>query len=605
MKLRSPPLSTAPQPNSVVRMDAGRPMFYGTWSAAVAFSCMLSACGGSRDDNTFTTALVVAGASSSCTALTGKTIDAALIGEPTTGAVVTSATYKSAVPDAPNATNTAIIQATPDYCQVLVDIKPVDPAAPLIKSQVNLPTSWNGKKLQFGGGGYNGVLITGVQPSRNAGPDVPMPLTQGYLTAGTDSGHQNTPDVHPAAFALNKEALTNFAYASYKKTHDVAVQLSQIYYRYRPKKSYYMGGSQGGREGMMMAQRYPADFDGIVSIDPVMNATGLWTFQNSFGALQSAPGSWLGNKMQLVHDTVSGACDGLDGIIDKVVSNYKACKPSAVIAAFTAKRCASGSDENAACFSDGQLNTLKATYNGYTFPFALAHGITSYAGYIPGSEGIPNNFSRWETGTIQPTATPDSTPNTSGNYLYGSYYTRFFVARNPDFNALNYNPADFKDRVMELSTILDATNPDLTAFYNRGGKLILREDLGDKGQSPTTGLNYWDAVVAKMSKATVDQFFAAYVATGLGHTSGGVDAGAANAPVYGTPGRVDLLAQLDDWIEKGIKPADQLTLTNRQALTPYSVVASKPMCRYGTYPKFIGTGSSGGEQASNYACVSD
>jgi feruloyl esterase len=120
-----------------------------------------------------------------------------------------------------------------------------------------------------------------------------------------------------------------------------------------------------------------------------------------------------------------------------------------------------------------------------------------------------------------------------------------------------------------------------------------------------TGLNYWDAVVAKMGRSTVDQFFAAYVATGLGHTSGGVDAGSANAPSYGTPGRVDLLAQLDNWVENGVKPADQLTLTNRQPLPPYTVIASKPMCRYGTYPKFIGAGTIGGDQAGNYACVSD
>jgi pimeloyl-ACP methyl ester carboxylesterase len=518
---------------------------------------------------------------------------------------VSSATYRSAVGDTPNAGNTTINQATPDYCEVLVDIKPVDATAPLIKSQVNLPSSWNGKKLQFGGGGYNGALITGVQPSRNAGPEVPLPLAQGYLTAGTDSGHQNSASVHPAAFALNKEALANFAYASYKTTHDVSIQLSRMYYSKRPKKSYYMGGSQGGREGMMMAQRYPDDFDGIVSIDPVLNTTGLWTFQNSFGGLQSAPGSWLGTKVQLVNDTVAQACDALDGIADKVVSNYKACTPALVQAAFDAKRCASGADEGGACFSSGQLNALKSTYAGYQFPFTLANGITTYPGYVPGSEGIPNNFARWVAGTTQPNADPDSTPATSGNYLYGSYYTRFFIAQDPAFNALDYNPAAFQARVLELSNLLDATNPDLTAFFKRGGKLILREDLGDKGQSALAGLNYWDAVVAKMGKATVDQFFAAYVATGLGHMSGGVDAGSPNAPAYGTPGRVDLLSQLENWVENGVKPADQMTLTNRQPLPPYAVIASKPMCRYGTYPKFTGTGATGGDQASNYACVSN
>jgi feruloyl esterase len=514
---------------------------------------------------------------------------------------VTSATYKIAIADAPNTDGTAIVQATPDYCEVLVDIKPVDSSAPMIKAQVNLPTSWNGKKLQFGGGGYNGALITGVQPSRSAGPEVPMPLTQGYMTAGSDSGHQNTAGINAGAFALNAESLTNFAYAAPKKTNDVAIQLGLAYYAHRPQHSYYMGGSQGGREGMMMAQRYPADFDGIVSIDPVMNATGLWTFQNSFGAVQSAPGSWLGTKVQLIHDTVKTACDALDGLADGVVSNTKACTPIAA-AALAALRCASGSDEGATCLSDGQLAAVKWAYDGYKFPFALANGMTSYAGYLYGGEALPNNFGNWVTGTAAPTADPDNTPGVSASYLYGSYYVRYFIAKNASFNALTYNPADFEARVKEVSNMVDATDPDLTAFFARGGKLILRQDLGDKGQSPATGLNYWDAVVAKMSKDKVDQFFAAYVATGLPHTSAGINAGTANAPAYGIPGRIDLLPALEGWVEKNIKPADSMTLTNRAALPPYAVIASKPLCRYGTYPKFVGTGTDGGDKATNYVC---
>jgi hypothetical protein len=537
---------------------------------------------------------------SACAGLKNRAIDAKAIGEPSGGAVVTTATYKKAVADALNTASYAVVQGTPDYCEVLVDIKPVDPTAPVIKAQVNLPRAWNGRKLQFGGGGYNGVLITGVQPSRNAGPEIPLPLTKGYLTAGTDSGHQNVPGVHPAAFALNDEALTNFAYAASKKTNDVAIELAALYYGRKPAKNYYMGGSQGGREGLMMAQRYPADYDGIVSIDPVINTTGLWTFQNSFGALQNAPGSWLGPRAQLVHDTVAEACDSLDGINDDVVSNYMACGPATVMAAFNAKRC--GTRGGDACFSDGQLNVLKAMYEGYTFPFELASGLTTYPGYVPGSEMVPNNLARWEIGSMPPSADPDA-EGEGGNYQYGSYYVRYFVARDPQFNALSYEPAAFKARVIELSTILDTVDPDLTAFFNRGGKLILREDLSDKGQSAMAGLQYWDAVVAKLGKDKVDEFFAAYVATGLGHTASGYEAGTPNTPNYGIPGHVDLLEPLENWVEKGIKPPDALTLTNRRALQPYEVLAAKPMCRYGTYPKFIGASPAGGEDAKNYACV--
>jgi feruloyl esterase len=314
----------------------------------MAAAAALSACGGSDGDNSnnFATPLVVTNAAASCAALAGTTIPASAIGEASTGAVVTAATFKPAVADAPNVGNTAIVQGTPDYCQVLTDIKPVDSTAPAIKVQVNLPASWNGKSMQVGGGGLNGTLITGLAANRNAGPETPLAVTSGYMTLGTDSGHQNAVGVDGAAFALNNEALTNYAYAAYKKTRDVGVQLSLAYYGRKAQKAYYIGGSEGGREGLIMAQKYPADFDGIVVVDPVIRLIGLWQFQLSMGTIQSTPGSWLGGKLQLIHDTVLAACDDLDGIADKVVSNYKACKPLAD-AAIAAKRCASGTDEGA------------------------------------------------------------------------------------------------------------------------------------------------------------------------------------------------------------------------------------------------------------------
>jgi hypothetical protein len=582
----------------------------------------VAACGGGGDGGSstapsgggdgstvpgFVTPFTVQNASSACSTLKGLVISASSMGEPTTGAVVASATYKTAVPDKVNSAGTAINQATPDYCELQITIKPVDPKAPNIYSQVNLPTTWNGKALQFGGGGYNGALITGVQYSRSATPNTPFPLTQGYVTAGTDSGHQNVTTEHAATFALNDEALTNFAYAAYKKTHDVVVTLTKTYYGNNPKRYYYMGGSQGGREGMRMAQQYPQDYDGIVAIDPVMPMTALWNYQISWGAVQSTPGSWLGNKIQLLHNTVAAACDALDGIADQVVSNYKACTKDVAINAAIAKRCASGTDEGSSCFSDGQLTTVKWMYNGMPFPYSLANGVTSYAGYTPGGEGLVGNVDKWLTGTVAPTqgANPDTTAGLGRNYLFGSYYARYFVTKDPNFNALNFDPANYKSRVQDLSNLLDSANPDLTAFYARGGKLILRENIADKGNSSINGLNYWDNVAAKMGKDTVEKFFLAYVATGLFHTSDGVDAGAANAPSYGIPGHIDLLGPLDDWVEKGIKPADSMVLTNTKPLPPYDVIASKPMCRYPTYPKFVGSSPAGGNLASNYVCASN
>lgn len=572
-----------------------------------AAGLLVAGCGGDDGDgatpagNDFATPVVVANAASACAALSGRTIDASLLGEPSSGAVVTSATFRPAVADAPNATNTAIVPGTPDYCQALVDIKPVDPAAPVIKAQVNLPASWTGKSLQMGGGGLNGTLVTGLTGARADGPETPLPLTRGYMTLGTDSGHQNTPGVDTAAFALNNEALTNYAYAAYKKTHDVGVQLGLAYYGHKPQKAYYIGGSEGGREGMIMAQKYPADFDGIVAIDPVIRLIGLWQFQLSMGQVQSTPGSWLGGKVQLIHDTVRSACDGLDGIEDQVVSNHKACKPLAD-AAIVARRCPSGADEGATCFSDAQVSALRWIYTGQPYPFALANGLNAYPGYIYGSEGVPGALDTWVVGTTAPTADPNAA-GVSRSYTIGGQLVRYFVTRDPGANPLTFNAVAHQARIQELSSMLDMTNPDLSAFHARGGKLILRENLSDKGNSPQTGFDYHDAVVAKMGKDRVDEFFLAYGATGLPHTSLGLNAGTPNAPGYGTPGRIDFLTLIDDWVVKGAKPAESLVLTNRAPLPPYDIVASKPMCRHGSYPRFTGTTPAGGHLASNYVCT--
>lgn len=575
--------------------------------ACVAAGLLLTACGSDDDaappssSNTFTTPVVVANAQSACTALAAKTIDATLIGEPTTGAVVTAATYKPAVADAPNAGNTAIVPGTPDYCQVLVDIKPVDSTAPMIKAQVNLPVSWVGKSLQMGGGGLNGTLVTGLTGARADGPETPLPLTRGYMTLGTDSGHQNTPGVNTAAFASNDEALTNYAYAAYKKTHDVGVQLSLAYYGHRPMKAYYIGGSEGGREGMMLAQKYPADFDGIVAVDPVIRLLGLWQFQLSMGQIQSTPGSWLGNKIQLIHDTVVTTCDSLDGIADNVVSHYKACKPLAD-AALVAKRCASGTDEGATCFSDGQISALRWIYSGQLYTFPLANGNYSYPGYLYGGEGLSSALTPWVTGTTAPTSNPDAT-GTGRSYTIGGQLVRYFVTLDTNADPLAFNSAAYQTRLQQLSNLMDMTNPDLSAFHARGGKLILRENLSDKGNSPQTGFDYYDAVVSKMGQDKVNQFFVAYGATGLTHTSLGYDAGAANAPSYGIPGHIDLLGLIDGWVSSGTPPSDAPVLTNRTALPPHDIVASKPMCRYGSYPRYTGTDPSGGNLASNYTCT--
>ena len=220
----------------------------------------------------------------------------ASIGLPSGGATIDSATLVAPAPLAvaergptPAAT---ITPATPEYCRVLGRIAPVDPKAPPILFQVNLPMAWNGRSVQYGGGGFNGVLITGLGLLPAAPYQQAAPLAQGYVTVGTDSGHQNQPGQPPQAFALNDEALVNFAHASYKKVRDVSVELMQRAYARAPEKLYFVGSSEGGREGLTMAQRYPADFDGIFSRVPVINWTAL-QFAGTRNGLNSMGDAWI------------------------------------------------------------------------------------------------------------------------------------------------------------------------------------------------------------------------------------------------------------------------------------------------------------------------
>ena len=572
---------------------------------------------GSRSGVSFTAAQ----AEPRCTALAGKAVPASAMGEPTSGAIITSARFRPAGSIDPQGADPGVRYAAPDFCEVLFDIKPLDPKAPLIHSQVNLPAQWNGKKLQFGGSGYNGFLQTGIQPSRNAPPAAPLPLARGYMTAGTDSGHQialprkaavdgrgggaagDDPRAAAArqyAFATNDEALRNFGYAAYKKTHDASVAIGVMFYGRRPARSYYLGGSEGGREGLVMAQKYPHDFDGIAVIDPVMNWTGLQTMSNFIGGqMQSGSGAWLGPKLPLLSQVVLKTCDAHDGLADKVISNPAACV-SPVAKAMDGLRCASGGDEGPSCFANAQLAVIKAAYAGYRFPFPLANGVTHYAGYYPGGEDLPGGWGRWQAGTVQPTRENSDAPVTSRLYQLGSVYVRHFIARDPGFDPLNYDPAKFRDRVLEVSSIMDATDPDLSAFRARGGKLILREDIADAGQAPRNPLDYYDAVSRKLGKKATSGFFAAFVAAGLPHTSGGIEAGSPGAPSYGIAGRIDLLSLLEDWVERGRKPKSKQMLTLHDKADPHRVTASRPMCSYGTWPVFTGKGKE--SDGNRYSC---
>ena len=254
-----------------------------------------------------------------CAQLNGTAIPSSSIGLATSGATVTSA--EVVPPSGSGAT------AVGEYCKVLGDINPVDPAAPKIKFQLNLPASWNSKAMMFGGGGYNGVIATGTG-NVPAGPTgAPTPLGRGYATFGSDSGHQaNATGSRDGSFGLNDEALKNFGGDALKKTRDVAMALITARYASPAQVSYFAGGSTGGREALIAVSNWPQDWDGAIVLYPAWDAVSLDLFFGHMTEELAKPGAYPNrDKRAALFEASLQACDGLDGVQDRVVSNPTAC----------------------------------------------------------------------------------------------------------------------------------------------------------------------------------------------------------------------------------------------------------------------------------------
>jgi hypothetical protein len=525
-----------------------------------------------------------------CPTLAGRIIPATSIGLTSGDAGIVSA----AIVDA----NAATTPATPEFCKVIGSISPIDPAAQLINFEINLPIAWNGKAVQYGGGGYNGTLITGLAPLRDAAPDDPLPLMRGYVTLGTDSGHQASAFAPNSIgqFGLNDEMLLNYAYASYKKVKDVSVNVIRAFYGGPPSRMYYFGGSEGGREGLTMAQRFPADYDGIVSVVPAIQLSMIFeAFVHH--QLPQLHGGWIPpGKVGMLAKFVADRCDALDGLADGVVNSYLACPARIDLKEL---RCASGADSGETCLSDAQIAAVAALHSPYQLPFPMANGLTAYPQWLYGNEVTPDGRSshmvRWFTGAAAPTAAVDI-ETSSIHWLYGANFVRFFVARDAKFDPGAFDPNNFRDRLQELSELLDSTNPDLSAFFARGGKLIIRSNTGDLALSPMAAINYFNSVAARLGQAAVDQSARLFISPASTH-SGPAASVTDGSPV---PTMVDLLDPLDRWVIDGTPPSDALIQTVKEATPPFKLMGSRPMCRYPNHPQYTGGDR---PRAESYRCT--
>ncbi|HTB01301.1 MAG TPA: tannase/feruloyl esterase family alpha/beta hydrolase [Bradyrhizobium sp.] len=462
--------------------------------------------------------------------------------------------------------------ATPSFCRVLGHIDPADPNAPPIRFELNLPLQWNGRSVQYGGGGFNGVLITGVGLAAAAPFDSASPLARGFATYGTDSGHQNKPGEPPQSFAANDEAFVNFAHASYKKVRDEAVLLIERAYGAKPEKMYFLGSSEGGREGLTMAQRYPDDFDGIFSRAPVINWVGLQHAGTRAGLSTMGEGWIRPAQVKLVHDAVLAACDAQDGVADALVEDAVGCKsrfdPAKLL-------CANGATGDQ-CLNEAQVAAIRTLHSPYEFPFALANGVSEYPGWGVSGEatkayGPTGGWSAWWLGAAPPALPPQ--PNNGIAWVYGAGGIQHIFARDPNFDVRNYRPEDFAGRVREVSALMDSTNPDLGAFRAHGGKLIMLEHMSDYAQSPYAGIGYFGEVQKRLGEAAVADFMRLYTAPGVDHVGSGA------------PANVDMLSVLVDWVENGRAPGN-LAVVEQQPSLPIVVDRSLPLCQWPAWPHY-------------------
>ena len=499
------------------------------------------------------------------------TIPSSSIGLPTTGAKVTSATY------VPASTG----QADGEYCKVIGEISPVDPHAQNIRFEVNLPTTWNHKALQIGGGGYDGRLITGLGQPPFGPMSGPTPTGRGYATFGSDSGHEGT--VADGSFATNDETLANFGGDQIKKTHDAVLAIIKARYGATPARVYFAGNSQGGHETLLAIQRWPQDYDGAIATHPVYDFTMVQIDGNYLArkAYANHGAGWLNpNKVKMLQAAVMDACDGLDGVKDGIISNVAACRKAFHISTL---RCPGGVDSGDSCLSDAQIEFVNTLNSPLQLDFALAHGLNSFPRW-PILEGGDWTDLFTLGHRAQPSVPPTPTVD-FGLAVLSDPMIRFFVTKDPNFNSLTFDPNHYQQRLVELSNLIDANNPDLSAFKNRGGKLLLMHGTVDTAVSPYNTINYYNRMVGEFGQSSLDDFVRFYMVPGFGHGTGQFIAS------------WDSLGALENWVEHGAAPGE-LVVTDS---TPGHNGRSMPMCVYPKWPRYNGTGDV--NAASSFTCV--
>lgn len=434
----------------------------------------------------------------------------------------------------------AVFASLPAFCRAALTLKPTPGSD--IRAEVWLPASgWNGKLQVVGNGGFAGTLSY---------PAMAAALSAGYATASTDTGHTG-----PASNTFaSPDALVDFAHRAVHETTVAARRVVNAFYGAAPRFAYFNGCSTGGRQALTAAQRYPEDFDGIVG-----GAPAIYTSKQAFGqiwfaqALGEGPGAIPKDTLPAIHGAVLAACDGLDGAVDGVLENPRACRFDPAMMA-----CAPGADRTS-CLTPPQVDAVRRVYAGASNPRT---GEAIFPGLERGSE------LGWSSVPVS----------------YAVDYFKHVVFKAPDWEPTRLN---YDSHVAQASAgsnlVFDANDPDLSRFTRRGGKLLMYQGWAEPGIPPGHIVNYYAA--ARKATAQADTSLRLFMVPGMGHCGGGDGAST-----------FDMAAALDAWVATGRAPESIPASRVRSGVAD----RTRPLCPYPQFAVYRGSGSL--DDAGNFAC---
>jgi feruloyl esterase len=437
---------------------------------------------------------------------------------------------------------------------------------PEIRIEVALPVAWNGRLYMFGNGGFAGESLDA--PNRVAQRNTAVKA--GFAVAQTNTGHDA--EAEPgASFAVDSQKLLDYSFRSLHVTAETAKRVAAAFYGRRPAKSYYVGCSTGGRQGLQFAQRFPDYFDGIVAGAPALNG-----FANRMRAIANGRAQGVAPlptaKLKLLADAVYARCDSTDGLKDGLIDDPRRCdfKPARDLPV------CSGTDR-ADCLTPAQLETVVTIYSD-----VVVDGKRLSPGFPVGAEiAGPNGRSGWDGWIVR-----DGELSQSASMALSALRYMVFPKPAPDFQLAQFDMGRDLPRLRSLAALMSATDPDLSRFRARGGKLLMYFGWADPALNPLLGIEYYEQAEKVLGPGTRD-FFKLYMMPGVFHCSGGVG-----------PACFDVLTQIVPWVEQDKAPEQIVARQEEGGRT----VRSRPLCPYPMVARHSGSGSV--DDAANFRCVS-